>query len=141
MWIRREFNKEADYLANLAMQRSDDQTYVWKGFVDYMEFGFSIMGWSDGGFKFSAESGGGWLIKAWIDGWVEPFIVAAVIRFYPGLEENSYSTEMNAMEELVKHMDVIIKGDCIIGAGMENPQHQVRLDQTGPSDAKVISFS
>eukprot|EP00973_Karenia_brevis_P029351 4047561-Karenia_brevis.AAC.1 len=68
-WKKRDFNKEADYLANYAMDTREDFRF-WNH--DVLSQGVSsirnIQGWSDGGCRVDQNiSSYGWIIKCWTD--------------------------------------------------------------------------
>ena len=69
-----------------------------------------LMGWSDGGHRFPGKSGGGWVIKAWYLGNLQPIIIAAGACYYPDRREDSFTAESKAFRELVSNMEIIIRG-------------------------------
>eukprot|EP00973_Karenia_brevis_P091781 12409097-Karenia_brevis.AAC.1 len=65
-WRRRCFNKEADYLANQAMDARRGFSYCNQGLVDNLASVRNIQGWSDGGCRIhEGVSSYAWLLKAW----------------------------------------------------------------------------
>ena len=82
IWRKREHNKEADFLASIAMDQMQDATYIWEGWNTRRNEPHMLMGWSDGGHRFKGKSGGGWIIKAWFEEGPVPVVVAAGSEFY-----------------------------------------------------------
>jgi len=108
IWRERKHNKEADYLANYAMDYCQDFRY--EGFrntnVNMDEL--CVMGWSDGGFRYQGVAGGGWVVKAWQADELEPQILYAAASFYQDESVDSYMAETFAMNELIQSIKRLI---------------------------------
>ena len=117
-WRKREFNKEADFLANYAMDRCSDFSYV--GSLGAEGFGeTSLMGWSDGGLR--SEDGiasYGWILKSFQAG-RQPQIVAARAKFLSGGAASSMQVEAAGMFSLCSAACEFIKG--IVPAELSAP--------------------
>eukprot|EP00973_Karenia_brevis_P040845 5652064-Karenia_brevis.AAC.1 len=64
-WRRREYNKEADFLANWAMDNRTDFEYRgrWK-MQDIADRNVNLMAWSDGGSREEEDiSASAWILK------------------------------------------------------------------------------
>ena len=68
-WLRREFNKEADFIANHCMDTQEDFNYVNVEFVkQHWDEITNVQCWSDGGHRpDQAIASYGWVIKGWVD--------------------------------------------------------------------------
>eukprot|EP00973_Karenia_brevis_P092738 12413908-Karenia_brevis.AAC.1 len=65
-WRRRDFNKEADFLANQAMNRRGDLEWSNPDLHALHQKSISICGWSDGGSRTEDSiSSFAWILKAW----------------------------------------------------------------------------
>ena len=109
IWRKREHNKEADFLANIAMDQMQHATYIWEGCNARRNEPHMLMGWSDGGHRFKGKSGGGWIIKAWFEEGPVPVVVAAGSEFYSDTDIDSYYAETLALTALMKKMDNLMR--------------------------------
>ena len=66
VWRKREFNKEADFLANYAMDNRKDFHYINEELINQRKSIINVQGWSDGGCGVEERiSSFGWILKGW----------------------------------------------------------------------------
>ncbi len=98
-WRERGMNKEADYLANWALDNRKKISYTNTKEIEDKE-NLHLMGWSDGGSRDSENgSSSAWILKVCgADGtWT---IIAASATYYDRVAESSLEVECKAMLEL-----------------------------------------
>ncbi len=111
-WRKREYNQEADFLANYAMDTDSDFNYVngqlLEGGVEKI---CNIQGWCDGGSRRRQnKSAYGWLLKVWLedDG---PFILAAGAKYYDRAATSSFEIEAQGMLAVWNALRTIVAGN------------------------------
>ena len=109
-WRRRCFNKDADHLANLAMDSKHDFHYVNDLVYNRGYHNISnIQGWCDGGSRCTSNvSSHAWIIKAWF-GNSGPYIVVAGGMFLHNSATSSFSVEVQGMLALWRDLSRILK--------------------------------
>ena len=106
VWRRREYNKEADFLANYAMDTGRDfnwtnATFVGKGSASRIT---NLQGWSDGGSRpDEGVSSYGWILKGWC-GSSGPYIIAVAAKFFDCAADSSLQVEISGMQSLTTSM-------------------------------------
>ena len=99
IWRRRDLNKEADYLANWAMDAEGDFWY-YSGIKYTADSDLRLLGWSDGGCRNEQNvSAHAWILKGQRDD-SSIFIVAACAKYYPVKARSSLEVECLAMRSL-----------------------------------------
>ena len=108
-WRPRERNKEADFLANLAMDSRADFDFC-SGLNVAKQPNVRLMGWSDGGLRpESGCSSHAWILKAWF-GNRGPFIVAAHAKFFAYPARSSLEVEATGVQSLWRAILQVIQG-------------------------------
>ena len=131
MW----FNKEADFLANHAMNTKQDFLFVNSEFFSNKAENLrNLQGWSDGGCRVEEKiSSYGWLIKGWLDT-RGPFILAAGAKFFDQTSVSSLEIEAKGMLALWSHILLILanKTSTILSTGTypKNTRKRRWLDGT-----------
>ena len=112
-WRKREFNKEADYLANYAMNTKCDLDFVSNTLLAKRSAITNLQGWSDGGCRVAEGiSSYGWILKVWLgeDG---PYIIAAGARYFDHPSASSTCIEAEGALELWEFVLKLLRGDTL----------------------------
>jgi hypothetical protein len=107
-WKRREFNKEADYLANYAMDSREDFMFI--GDIQQIDWEkVHLIGWSDGGSRWEEGcSSSAWLLKVLDEkGGIQ--VVAAAAEYYDKPAQSSLEVEVKAKLGLWRAISMIEK--------------------------------
>lgn len=111
-WRSRGFNKEADYLANQAMDAKRGFRFTNEALMANSKSIKNIQGWSDGGCRVEeGVASYGWLLKAWTNG-PNPTILACGSTYLERAATSSLEVEALAMREAAKTMKSTLLSMC-----------------------------
>eukprot|EP00973_Karenia_brevis_P093756 12418916-Karenia_brevis.AAC.1 len=143
-WKKREFNKEADWLANHAMNTRRNLRFFNEKFMSG-DLGTlsNVQGWSDGGIRFKERiSAYAWLLKAWTDKG-GPYLLTAGAVFIPKAASSSGEVEAMGMHAVWNDFVGVLRGceffDCSMPEVYCNPAKRQR--RQGLADALVSSMA
>ena len=92
-------NKEADELANLAMDKKSSLCYVAPHLFDKINLGrVSLQAWSDGGHRAHGNSAGAAVVKAWHSNHSRPYVLVAMARFTEDTDVDSTCAEVIGLQ-------------------------------------------
>ena len=113
-WVRRDFNAEADWLANVAMNTRSSFHFINQELVNDKSIITNIQGWSDGGSRdLQNVSSYGWILKAWVRGMTDPVILTAGAAYLDHAAESSSQVEVLGVHAVWRDFVAVLRGDSM----------------------------
>eukprot|EP00973_Karenia_brevis_P044912 6219471-Karenia_brevis.AAC.1 len=120
IWRRRDENKEADELANVAMDRQSSLYYVARKLESKIKLeNVALQAWSDGGHRHCGCSAAAAVVKAWHKHWDRPMVLVAVAKYVTDAACDSTSAEVQALELAAKLTHAIVNQERLTRAIVE----------------------